>query len=195
VTGNPTSVVACAAQDTRSLIHRQEDRPQMASQAQPGGPAWFVSEFGATSSPALVESFTSQADARLVGWAYWSWKYYKDPTGSSLEALVTSTGRLRSTAQVLSETYPEAVAGTPVSMSFSNTTGEFQLVYKPNGTVRAPTVIFVPTERHYANGYCARSSGATVISKPGSGLLEAVNHQGARRVSITLTSGACASHE
>jgi endoglycosylceramidase len=195
VTGNPTNVVACAAQDTRSLIHREEDRPLMASQAQPGGPAWFVSEFGATSSPSLVESFTSQADARLVGWAYWSWKYYQDPTGSSLEALVTSTGRLRSTAQVLSETYPEAIAGTPVSMSFDDATGTFQLVYKANDRVRAPTVIFVPIQRHYANGYCARSSGATVISKPGSGLLEAVNLQRAGVVSITVTSGGCTQHE
>ena len=51
VTGNPTNVVACAFQDARSLGKRAEDRPEMASARQPGGPAWFVSEFGATSSP------------------------------------------------------------------------------------------------------------------------------------------------
>lgn len=191
VTGNPTNVATCAAEDARSLARRESDRPEMASRVQPGGPAWFVSEFGATSSPSLVGSFTAQADARLVGWAYWSWKYYRDPTGSSREALVMSNGRLRSTAQVLSQTYPEAIAGTPVAMSFSPSTGAFRLVYRPNHQVRAPTLIVVPTRMHYTSGYCARSSGATVISRPGSRLLEAVNQPGARSVSITVAGGAC----
>lgn len=191
VTGNPTNLVACAGHDAASLARRQEDRPEMASRAQPGGPAWFVTEFGATSSPSLVDSFVAQADARLVSWAYWSWKYYRDPTGSTLEALVMSTGRLRSTAQVLSQTYPEAIAGTPVAMSFAPSTGVFRLVYRPNHRVRAPTVIVVPTRVHYAEGYCARSFGATVISRPGSSLLEVINQRNAKSVSITVTGGAC----
>ena len=70
----------------------------MASSAQPGGPAWFVTEFGASSDPQLLASVTAQMDARQVGWAYWSWKYYGDPTGSAAESLVMADGRLRSTA-------------------------------------------------------------------------------------------------
>jgi endoglycosylceramidase len=191
VTGNPTNISTCAAEDARSLAHRTKDRPLMASPAQPGGPAWFVSEFGATSSTALVKAFTHQADDRLVGWAYWSWKYYDDPTGSSREALVMSNGRLRSTARVLSQTYPEAIAGTPVSMSFAATTGAFHLLYRPDHGVRAPTLVFVPVRLHYPHGYCVRAAGATVISGPGSELLEAVNHRSAHSVSITITRGAC----
>ena len=67
VTGNPTDVAVCARQEARSLGKRAEDRSEMASGAQPGGPAWFVSEFGATSSPALLASITANMDAQQVG--------------------------------------------------------------------------------------------------------------------------------
>ena len=55
----------------------------MASAPQPRGPAWFVSEFGATWNPPLVASITAKTDAHHVGWTYWGWKYYGDPTGSA----------------------------------------------------------------------------------------------------------------
>ncbi len=54
VTGNPTDVDACADQEEHSLAVRQADRPAMASAAQPGGPAWMVTEFGASSDPQLL---------------------------------------------------------------------------------------------------------------------------------------------
>ncbi len=146
VTGNPTNLAACAFQDARSLGRRSEDRPEMASPAQPGGPAWFVTEFGATSSPALLTSITADLDAAEVGWSYWAWKYYDDPTGSAAESLVMADGHLRSTALVLSRTYPQAVAGVPVSFDFSPSTGVFHLVYVPDHRVHAPTLVFVPTE-------------------------------------------------
>ena len=53
VTGNPTNVCAVRRRrTTHSLGVRSADRPEMASRAQPGGPAWLVTEFGATSSVA-----------------------------------------------------------------------------------------------------------------------------------------------
>ncbi len=191
VTGNPTNLAACEAQEARALARRARDRPDMASPAQPKGPAWFVSEFGATSNPALVGAFTALADHHLVGWAYWSWKYYDDPTGSKAEALVTADGRLRSTAADLARTYPEAIAGTPVSLSFSPRTGAFYLAYVPNHAVHAPTVIFVPTQIHYPDGYCVRTTGARVRSAPGAELLEVVNRPSARSVTVEVTSGPC----
>ena len=33
-------------------------------------------------SPALLSSITANMDAEQVGWAYWAWKYYGDPTGA-----------------------------------------------------------------------------------------------------------------
>ena len=83
VTGNPSDFTVCARQEARSLRRRAEDRSEMASGPQPGGPAWLVSEFGATSSPVLLSSITANMDAQQVGWAYWAWKYYGDPTGSA----------------------------------------------------------------------------------------------------------------
>ena len=190
-TGNPTNIAACSAQEGHSLRTRSEDRTDLASPAQPHGPAWFISEFGATSSTALLDVLTSEADRALAGWTYWSWKYYGDPTGSAAEALVTANGQLRPTADVLARTYPEAIAGRPISLSFDATNGAFHLVYVPDHGLRAPTVIFVPTRAHYPNGYCARASGGSVISRPGSALLEVANASTGASVRVSVTSGIC----
>ncbi len=191
VTGNPTDVTACIRQDARSLRKRAEDRPEMASARQPGGPAWLVSEFGATSSPALLSSITAKMDAQQVGWAYWSWRYYDDPTGSDAEALVMADGRLRSTAFVLSRTYPQAVAGVPISFGFSASSGVFHLDYVPDHRIHVPTVIFVPTEIHYPHGYCARAFGAKVTSGPGGDLLKVQNDKLGHRVRVVVSPGDC----
>ena len=174
VTGNPTNVLLCARQAAHSLDKRGADRPEMASQIQPGGPAWLVTEFGATSSVPFLESVTATMDSEMVGWIYWSWKYYGDPTGSSAESLVRSDGRLKSTARVLSQTYPEAVAGRPISFDYSPETDVFHLAYAPNHRIHAPTVIFVPTEIHYPRGYCARVTGGRHL---GAGERPARGHQ------------------
>jgi endoglycosylceramidase len=150
-----------------------------------------VSEFGATSSTTLLNRLTTEADQSLVGWTYWSWKYYHDPTGSSAEALVTAAGRLRSTARVLARTYPEAIAGKPTLLSFNPASGTFHLAYVPNHKIHAPTVVFVPTQIHYPDGYCARVSGGTVVSSSGSEYLEVDNAAIGRSVSVSVTSGPC----
>jgi endoglycosylceramidase len=191
VTGNPTNLEACAAQESRSLGTRREDRSDLASNAQPQGPAWFVSEFGASSSPPMLAAFTKEANQSLVGWAYWAWKYYGDPTGSADEALVTSEGQLKPTAAVLSATYPEAIAGTPTGVSFDPTTGAFLLRYVPDHGISAPTVIFVPTQIHYPNGYCVGVSGGSVVSKSGKQLLEVTNAKVGRSVTLKLRPGSC----
>jgi endoglycosylceramidase len=193
VTGNPTNVDACADQEARSLGRRAADRPAMASPEQPGGPGWFVSEFGASSDPLLLTSVTAQMDTEQVSWAFWAWKYYADPTGSSDESLVMLGGRLRSTALVLSQVYPQAVAGTPVSFSYSPLSDIFDLTYVPNHRLRAPTVIFVPTEIHYQHGYCATVHGGRVTSSRGSGHLLVTSSRAAARVSVRVSPGACSS--
>ena len=87
----------------------------MASGRQPGGPAWFVTEFGATSSGALLSRITADMDARQVGWTYWAWSSTATRPGVPPSPLVMADGRLRPTALVLSRTYPQAVAGVPIS--------------------------------------------------------------------------------
>jgi endoglycosylceramidase len=192
VTGNPTDVGACVRQEVHSLGVRAEDLSEMASRAQPGGPAWFVSEFGATSDPAMLAAVTAQMDAEQVGWAYWAWKYYADPTGSADESLVMADGRLRSTAMVLSQVYPQAVAGIPVSFSYSPLSDVFNLTYAPNHHIHAPTAVFVPTELHYPNGYCARATGGRVTSRSGSDQLKVENARSGRSVTVSVTPGRCA---
>ncbi len=141
--------------------------------------------------PASSEQLTAVEDRSLVGWTYWSWKYYGDPTGSADEALVTTGGTLRSTAQVLSRTYPEAITGKPVSVSFDPATGAFRLIYRPDRSVHTPTVVFVPTQIHYPRGYCAQVTGATVVSKPDSEYLQVANEPRGNSVAVTVTSGTC----
>jgi endoglycosylceramidase len=191
VTGNPTNVAACAGQDAHSLGVRASDRPEMGSAVQPKGPAWFVTEFGASSDPELLASIAAAMDAQQVGWAYWAWKYYGDPTGSAAESLVMANGHLRATARVLSRAYPQAVAGTPLQFDFSPTTETFDMAYVPNHHVHAPTVIFVPTALHYLHGYCARTTGARVTSARGSDLLDVQNATTGHRVTVEITPGRC----
>jgi endoglycosylceramidase len=190
-TGNPTDIAACTAQGVRTLERRSASRSELASAHQPNGPAWFVSEFGATSSNALLDRLTAAADRTLVGWTYWSWKYYSDPTGSADEALLAPDGHLRATARALARTYPQAIAGRPTSLSFDPASGAFHLAYVPDHAVHAPTIIFVPTQIHYPTGYCARVSGGTVISGPGSQVLQVDNAPTGRAVRVSVTSGRC----
>jgi endoglycosylceramidase len=192
VTGNPTNVDACESQEQHSLEVREADRPAMASADQPDGPAWFVTEFGASSDPALLDGVTTQMDAEQVGWAYWAWKYYGDPTGSADESLVMADGHLRSTALVLSQVYPQAVAGTPLSFTYSPLSDVFDLSYVPDHKIRAPTVVFVPTEIHYQHGYCATVHGARLTSAAGSEHLELQSARSAHEVTLQVAPGRCA---
>jgi endoglycosylceramidase len=189
-TGNPTDIARCTSQESRALKHRVEDRVEMRSTAQPRGPGWFMSEFGATADPTLLSSLTAIADRDLLGWSYWSWRYYSDPTGSAAEALVMADGRLRSTAHVLSRVFPEAVAGTPLSMSFDPTTRAFAFTYRADPSVAAPTVVRVPVEVQYPSGYCARVTGGRITSRPTAPLL-LVRATTARTVHVDLGPGRC----
>jgi hypothetical protein len=49
----------------------------------------------------------------------------------------------------------------------------------------------VPTAVHYPRGYCARSSGARVVSARGSDLLEVENRATAHEVTVRVTPGRC----
>jgi endoglycosylceramidase len=191
VTGDPTNLAACARQEMRTMRRRSQERPDMAHPAQPGGPALFMSEFGATSSEALMALLTADADTMRTGWIYWAWKYYDDPTGSSNEALVLSSGGLSPTAAALSRTYPEAVAGTPTSFSFDPRTATFHLDYVANPGATAPTLVYVPVSVHYPHGYCAAATGATIVSRRDATSLVVRNDDRATTVTVTVHRGAC----
>jgi len=191
VTGDPTAVDPCATEALTTLLRRESERPYLASRIQPGGPAWFMSEFGATHSLDLLRHMTGAADALQLGWSYWSWKYYGDPTGSSHEALAQGDGHLFPTAEILSRTYPQAVAGTPVTMSFEPLTGSFHLVYLASHGVHAPTVVWVARQHYRRRGYCTQVDGGHIVSPPGSSQLLVANNRSAHEVDVSVVAGGC----
>jgi endoglycosylceramidase len=192
ITGDPSNAQRCARRVSAQILARQLERPKLTSTQQPGGPAWMMSEFGATRSTAVLDSVTDTARHLGLSWAYWSWKYYADPTGSSHEAVVQSNGSLGAQAAPLATPYAEAAAGTGVSESFDTATGAYRLRYTPRATVAAPTVVVVPPIG-YPTGYCTQSVGGSIVSAPGAEHLILRNDPGASRVSLQVSRGACSS--
>lgn len=189
VTGDPTETEPCIQSVLHTMTLRNHERPDLGAQAEPGGPPLFMSEFGASGNVDLVSSVAAAADRFPIGWTYWSWKYYGDPTGSSDEALVDNTGSLKPTALALAQPYPEALTGRPVSIRFDPATGTLHLAYRPTRTA-VPTIVVAPSSR-YPNGYCARVTGARLISKPNASLIELLAMPSARRVSLRVIPGRC----
>lgn len=191
VTGNPTDLAACVATEDQVLRIRLAQRADLGTPAQPGGPPLFVSEFGATSSVPLLEALTAAEDRALVGWAYWSWRFYRDPTGSTAEALLRHDGTLKPTARVLAETYPQAVAGWPRVVRFDPATGSFELSYVPNPAVDAPTVLYVSPYAQDGGEVCPRVLGGRVAPSPLPDHLLVWNDPGARLVRVVLSPANC----
>ena len=88
VTGNPTDVApAPSRRRTRWACARRPARDGLATPSRAGRPGWSPSS-ARRAAPRYLERVTAQMDAEQVGWIYWSWKYYGDPTGSNDESLV-----------------------------------------------------------------------------------------------------------
>ena len=126
-----------------------------------------------------------------MGWIYWQWINYDDPTGSHSSALWPPRPATASQLNVLAQTYASAVAGTPVSMTFDPMTASFEFRYRSNPTITAPTVIVVPVSTHYPHGYCVRASGARVTSRPDATRIDLVNGATAGDVTVSVTAGPC----
>lgn len=181
----------CPPAEEQVFAEAAQDRSNAASAAQPDGPGWILSEFGATTDAADIGRIVADADAHLVGWMYWQWLRYNDPTGSHDSGLWPPGPATNAQLDVLSETYAQAVAGTPTSMGFDPTTAAFHLVYRADHAVTAPTVVYVPVSRHYPHGYCATVTGGRVTSHAGATHLTVGNDHSASTVDVTVTAGAC----
>ncbi len=194
VTGNPTNLLRCLESEETTASEQDVTRLSMSSPYQPSGPAIFMSEFGASTSIPLVGFDTESAGLDQVGWIYWAWKYYDDPTGSSAEGLVQPDGSYSPVVSVLSRTFPERVAGAPQSVLFNPFTGAFILVFSPTAAVRGPTIIDVAAAEHYPTGWCAAARGGHVTSAPGDTHLTVQTDGHPMQVAVTVTAGACPSH-
>ena len=193
VTGNPTNLLQCLQSEETAASEQDVTRLSMSSQYQSNGPAIFMSEFGATTSPALAGFDAEWAGLDEVGWAYWAWKYYNDPTGSSAEGLVLPTGGYSPIVTELSRTYPQEVAGIASSILFNPFTGAWGMIYTPSLSARGATIIDIAAEQHYPNGWCAAVRGGRITSKPGAQHLTIATQGRPLQIYVTVTAGACPS--
>jgi endoglycosylceramidase len=181
----------CAPLESLVFSRRGQERANDATAEQPNGPGWLLTEFGSSTDTGDLARITSDANANLVGWIFWQWINYDDPTGSHSSALWPPRKDTGKQLQVLSETYASVVAGTPTSMAFDPETGAFTLQFEANPKITAPTVIVVPVSTHYPHGYCLRVSGARVTSRPDATHVDIENGRMADVVDVSVSRGTC----
>ncbi|MDB5973879.1 MAG: endoglycoceramidase, partial [Nevskia sp.] len=157
------------------------------------GAARLLTEFGATDLISDLTRSTAEFDQHLLGWQYWAYKNWHDPTtsaGSNAQGLFTDDADLTTVKtdklKVLERTYPQFTAGTPTALSFDPDTGAFSYSYTAR-SAGGPTQIYVPLSVHYPNGYSVTASGAQVTSAPNASLLTLENTAGATTVKVALT--------
>ncbi len=148
----------CVLNEPRVMDNAETQRAAM------GGGA-LLTEYGSHDDISDLARMTDLVDQRLGGWMYWSYKAWADPTGNpAAEGLFAKDDNLSSLkapkADVLIRPYPQAVAGTPVSLSWTAASKTMDLRYTPRS---GQTDVFVPT-RHYPTGYDAVVTGGRVVS-------------------------------
>jgi endoglycosylceramidase len=197
--------LGCDALDER--VFENADRYSAAT-----GDTLMMSEFGATDDLATIASNVEQADRHLVSWEYWHYCECQDPTtqGSGVQAVIvdpslppTGSNVKRQKLDVLSQPYPEVIAGTPSHWTFQPASRTFQLTYSTRGpggkkfarrirkrSKRAvkvrQTEIFLGRAR-YPKGYRVSVRGGAVTSKRRAAVLKVVACP--RRRSVTVTVG------
>jgi endoglycosylceramidase len=83
-----------------------------------------------------------------MGWMYWAYKHWDDPTtADSAQGLFTNDADLSSVKtdklRQLVRTYPQATAGTDLAYDYDPATGHFTMSYRADPSIAAPTRIFV----------------------------------------------------
>jgi endoglycosylceramidase len=139
------------------------------------GTRWasLLTEFGASDDLPDVSRVVTTADEHLVGWQYWHYKEWGDPTteseNSGGQGLFTNDADLstlkQAKADILVRPFARAVSGVPTAMSFSD--GVFTLAW----TARPGVTEVVLPARHFPHGYVVRVTGASVMSRPGAAVL------------------------
>jgi endoglycosylceramidase len=168
---------------------RQTSNERLRTQTdQPGGPAWIMDEFGASNNAAASSQTVSEADADNLSWAYWSAMQLHDPTaGDAYEGLLNQQTRqpYPALARALAVPYPWATAGLPARQSFDRRTRTFRYRYAVDPKIHAPTEIEVPPYT-YPYGYSVQVTGARVVSRRDSPVLELRAARRANQVRLTV---------
>ena len=84
-------------------------------------------KIGATTDAADLGRMVKDADADLVGWMYWQWLLYEDPTGSHDSGLWPANAAPRRNSTPCRKRTRQVIAGTPTAMNFDQSTAVFHL--------------------------------------------------------------------
>ncbi|KAH7245032.1 putative cellulase [Fusarium tricinctum] len=94
---------------------------------------------------AMAEAMTA-TDANMVSWIGWAYEnLYNGSTGKPYPELEKHYSRA----------YPAAVAGTPTSFGFDDSSGVFKLSFRSDPSIGAPTEVILPAST-FPNGYDVR---------------------------------------
>src|SRR5919198_1946393 len=178
--------------ETESLVFDNAD-----DMAERTDRALMLTEFGATNDHPRIEHMVDLADEHMVSWMWWAYCGCEDPTTSgpgNVQAIVRDPSKppqgsnvIRRKVALLDRPYPQVVAGTPTAFGYDADSDTFRLAYStktPRGERlgRAmKTTVYVP-QRHYPDGYQARTKGAEVTSRPGARYLVLRRDSGASTV-------------
>ena len=166
------------------------------------GATQVLSEFGASDDLPDIALMTQQADDNLVGWQYWHYKLWRDPTTESqtsgAQGLFVKDDDLSTLkpakADLLIRSYPMATAGKPEDLDYDTATGELRYTYSPGPVAGVPlrtgatTDVFL-SPRRYPHGYVATVAGGRVVSPPGARILQIATSPGARSVTVSVRAG------
>jgi endoglycosylceramidase len=176
--GQPVRADPCPQQETEALRNG-------AGNAAANHAAALVTEFGATDKLDVIGRVLDGADAVGVGWLYWQYKTYRDPTtsaateGPDAESIVTPGGSVKAAkARALARPYPMRIAGRRARWRYGAADGRFTLGWT---AVRgADTVVAVP-RLAYPHGFTVRAQGVRVVRR------SPLTLRGSGRASITIT--------
>lgn len=191
VTGNPQNPAYCSEVETTPMVNNFNRRALYATATQPLGPAIMMTEFGATNDYNLAALVALDAENEGLSWAWWSWRYYNDPTGSAAEALIYDNNTLSPVAPALTDTYAMAVAGIPFDSVTVPLNGEYTLIYYSNPAIKAPTSIYLDPLKFQKYNYCVYVNGAKITSKPNARIVTLENTGPAQLVGVRITPGRC----
>jgi endoglycosylceramidase len=152
-----------------------------AAAAEANGWTSLLTEFGASDDLADIADVTALADEHLVGWQYWHYKEWGDPTTESQESggqgMFTNDADLstlkQAKADILIRAYPRATAGTPVKW-LPVGKGFYYWWLAKDGV----TEIVLP-RRQFPRGYIVAVKGGTVVSARGAEVLVVRTRKGA----------------
>jgi endoglycosylceramidase len=176
--GQPIRPDPCPTQERQALVNG-------AANAAVNHAVALVTEFGATDRLDVLRRVADGADAAGVGWLYWQYKTYNDPTtsaaaeGADAESIVTPDGAVKvAKARELARAYPMRIAGRGARWSYQAADGRFSLRW--TAARGADTLVAVPAVA-YPRGFAVRAHGVRVVRRA------PLTLRGSGRASITIT--------